>query len=957
MSKDNSNISDISSTNDSSRTSLYQLYGVEKNNNEQKIKNEDKNKIDCIKSDEIDQENYIKINTKNQFEIYNSEESNKKLEEILNYAKELIEENSNREMSLKFIDKLFPKCKRDTFIISKLISKKLMKTINKKLIEEKLDFFYQNRNDIKYSKKLVLTKEYINNIGYILCYSYSKFEDFKIKEKKDLINFIFFSFSKKEDALNDFYSYCNEKGKSPQDISLLNYLDKNDIKNYVIPGVFLFLMLCFDFINILELDMNVISDFRQKKNEDFYLFVITIFNINYLATKIARFKLNFSNEKFQNDIYTFFDKELTSVYGNQNRDKKINKNLSKKDFYKKRWDFVTDYLLNKQINSPKKEDDNNTSTITSNNDYSVTGYKNKNIKFEELSFIDIDKDSEIVDSQFYDSIGRTESLKIKQYNISESYSRIQTFETDSFIQSDRQNNFRNLTYTGNLEDIIKDEYDIMVENNKNILDLLSIVIFNILRLKNLKNFKNLDLVMNDCYYKEFITSFGNIESSSKKSTINNFHILDFFNKVKDLKRLNIEFNSLDYLTFYKILSIIVKNKDLKSLQISFFSSLISYSPQYIYKVYQQNFNIKEIENGTESPESYLLHEFLQYFTENFDVLFELIKQRMTIFGILSFVFDIPDIISKRQRYLIVILKFILNILFLIDSQKSKVQKLIILSPKTILEPNSFYVEEILDSINMAEKGIELKELSMQMQFYRISNLKNLISYRLTYLKLGDLDIFTLKGLAKHLCSYNFYKNSSLNVLTIGLLKNITKFTKEIEYLLNELFAIKLKKLKELNIYSNILIEKEENFYKILKNNWIPSCRLILNEKSLGKSNGKDDIMGSEANLRNSNKTIANMKNKEKKIYYLLHHELEEEILNPNEKNLRKTKKISTNECDIAWYLNYLLFFRYKNSKNGENKIGYYNQKNITFNILKFLYFTKSAKITTKLEDNSTNKNN
>ena len=293
MSKDNSNISDISSTNDSSRTSLYQLYGVEKNNNEQKIKNEDKNKIDCIKSDEIDQENYIKINTKNQFEIYNSEESNKKLEEILNYAKELIEENSNREMSLKFIDKLFPKCKRDTFIISKLISKKLMKTINKKLIEEKLDFFYQNRNDIKYSKKLVLTKEYINNIGYILCYSYSKFEDFKIKEKKDLINFIFFSFSKKEDALNDFYSYCNEKGKSPQDISLLNYLDKNDIKNYVLPGVFLFLMLCFDFINILELDMNVISDFRQKKNEDFYLFVITIFNINYLATKIARFKLNF----------------------------------------------------------------------------------------------------------------------------------------------------------------------------------------------------------------------------------------------------------------------------------------------------------------------------------------------------------------------------------------------------------------------------------------------------------------------------------------------------------------------------------------------------------------------------------------------------------------------------------------------------------------------------------------
>ena len=174
-------------------------------------------------------------------------------------------------------------------------------------------------------------------------------------------------------------------------------------------------------------------------------------------------------------------------------------------------------------------------------------------------------------------------------------SRIQTFETDSFIQSDRQNNLRNLTYTGNLEDIIKDEYDIMVENNKNILELLSIVIFNILRLKNLKELKSLELVINDCYYKEFINLFENIASSSKESTINNFHILDIFNKMKnDLERFNVEFNCLDYLTFYKILSIINKNKDLKSLKISFFASLISYSPQYIYKIYQQNCDKKEI---------------------------------------------------------------------------------------------------------------------------------------------------------------------------------------------------------------------------------------------------------------------------------------------------------------------------------------------------------------------------
>ena len=953
MSKDNNKTSDTSSTNSSGRISFYQLFGVPKSNYDQKIKCEDKKNIIYIKSDEIEQENFIKINTKNQFEIYNSEESKKKLNEILNYIEDLVDEESNEEMSQNFLDKLFPKGKRVAFLISKLISKKLIKKISKKMIGEKLDFFFQNRIEFRYSKKLILTKENINNIGYILCYSFSKFEDSNVNDKRDLKNFI--SHSDKINVLNDFFSYCNEKSKSPQDTNILEFLEKKDIKDYLLPGAFLFLICCFDYINILEFDMNVINECKQMSKVDFYLFIITILNIHYLVTKTDRFKINFNNEKFQNDIYSFFDKELISVYKHQNRDLKKNKNFSKKDFYKKRWDFETDYILNKQKNSPKKEDDNNSSVLTYNNDNNITKLKNKNIKFEEMSFIDIDKDSEIGDSQFSELRERTDSVKIKPYNLTDSFYGNQTFEADSLKKLNIQNYLRNFTFTDNLDNIIKDEYDVIVENNKIILELLSIALINIRRLKNLKN---LDIYMNDCYYKEFITSFGNIKSSSKLSNINNFHILDFLRKLEELIAFNVEFNCLDYLTFYKIISIIDKNKDINSLQISFFTSLISYSPQYIYKLYLQNSDKKEIEKGIDYPESFLLNEFLQYFIENFEFLFELIKARMTNFENISFIFDIPDIVSKRQRYLIIILKFIFNILFLIDSPKSKVKKLIILSPKTTLDPNSLYIEEILDSINLAEKNRTLKELSIQLQFYRISNIKNLISYKLTYLKLGDLDIITLKELTKHLCSYNFYNYSSLSDLTIGLLNNITKFTKEIEYLLNELFAIKLKKIEKLTVYSNIYIEKEDKFYNIFKNNWIPSCCLILNEKSFGKSNDKDYNMDSEANIKDNKKKKMNEKNKEKKIYYLLHHELEEKILTANEKNLRKRKQISTNECDVAWYLKYLLIFRYsKKGKNGKNNIGYYDQKNIIFNILKYLYFTKSAKIITKLENNSSNNTN
>jgi len=122
------------------------------------------------------------------------------------------------------------------------------------------------------------------------------------------------------------------------------------------------------------------------------------------------------------------------------------------------------------------------------------------------------------------------------------------------------------------------------------LELLYIVILGFLRLK----IKNLEIILNDCYYKEFMNSFKHIKCSSRKSSKNNFHILDhFINKMKEVKSFNIKFNSLDYLTFYKLLSVIKNNAEIESLQISFFSSLISYSPQYLFKLYQQNFEKKK----------------------------------------------------------------------------------------------------------------------------------------------------------------------------------------------------------------------------------------------------------------------------------------------------------------------------------------------------------------------------
>ena len=897
------------------------------------------------KLNEFEEENYLEINTKNQFDIYNIKESSKKLEEIINYVEELMEDNPNQELWQKFLDKLFPKCRREAFLISKLISKKLMKlkNINKSFIEEKINYFFSNRMEFRYSKKLILNKDNINNIGYILCYSFSKFEDLDINDKKELNNKI--KEKKNINILSDFYNYCNENNKNPFDNNKLEFLESK-IKEYELPGEILFLINCFEYINILEIDLNEISETKEY-HESFYLFIITLLNINYLVSHTDQFKINFNNQKLQNDIYNYYNEELNSFYISHNIDLKKNKKYPKNEIYRKRWDFETDYIITKKkflSNEEEKKDE----IIKENDSILSTNYANKNSPSIEstLSFIEIDKDSDLGDSQLFDRSRKNSFIFKSTKIISSSFLRSNTHDIEtSNLLSNSLN--RNLSYNDNFDKNIETEkYIEIVDKNKNILELICILILGLLRLKNINN---LDLVMNDSYYKEFIHSFGSVSLNSKKDKKkNNFHILDFFIKNKDkiynrLISFNIEFNSIDFFTFYKLFTVIKQNENLNCLQISFFSSLISYSPQYIYKLYQQNKDKNEIENEIFSPDYYLLNELLSYFIENLDVLFALIKKKNL--EILSLIFDIPEIILEKKRYMTTILKFILNILFLIDSRKSKIKSLKIISPKTILDSRSFSnLEELLDNIDIDKKNSTIKELTIQIQFFRINNIKNIISHNLIKLRIGEVDIYTLRELSKFLCSYNFFKNSCLQLLTIGLLNFITHFTKEIEYLLNKLFSIKIKTLKKININSNIYISSKKKFYKIIENNWIPSYSITLNEKS--ELSWKKQETPENNEINNKNKIIE--KKKEKRILYLLHHQLEQEILTANDLNLRDKKKIDKKDSEIVWYLKYLLIFRYsKKNKDNENNINYYDQKKIIFNILKFLYYTKTTKIEIK----------
>ena len=434
--------------------------------------------------------------------------------------------------------------------------------------------------------------------------------------------------------------------------------------------------------------------------------------------------------------------------------------------------------------------------------------------------------------------------------------------------------------------------------------------------------------MNDSYNYEFLTHLVNTYNLDTDLIYNNFHILDIiYNKIKDLKRLNIEINALDSLTFNKVLNFIYKNESLNSIYLSFFSSDVSYFRRPLLKLYNQLIGNAEKIIQYKNIENKILDDFLPYFIQNLSVLFEILKKNKNIQN-LGLNFDLPSIISIKQSYVMPILKFILNILFLIDNNKCKLKKLTILSPLLVVGNKIFPgINDIIYNFCINEKNKILNELNIQMQFNQILYIKNLISSRLIKLNLGDLDLMTFSSLVKYLISYKFCITSNLRNLGIGLNKTITFFNTELKLNLRNLFYIKIANLLELNLYTNlILIEKEYKYLlDILNNNWISSYVITFNSKS--------------------NLILEKFNSSRNNIKFFVSHNLEKKIFDENEnnKNLKNNKDI--NYDYLFWCLKYLFNKKYYNSSTN-----FVSKKNCINSIIKYLYFSKKIKINHSLEE-------
>ena len=775
--------------------------------------------IPKIKDNQNESYNYfLEINTKNSFNLNYSQE----FSELENTLNKEIQSESNLELKIinSYLNNLFPKCNQDPFLISQYISRLLYSSQRKKMnkeIETQLEFFVKNKKIKSNTLPLCLNNFVI--MGYILHCSYNNFKSYNIDNLQKLKKCVNEIDTNGINIINDYDKFCNERKK---DFNIRKFISKRKNK-YCMPCELIFLINYLKNINILDIT------FEEVKLEisDFYLYVLTLLNLQIILPRIDYIKINTINIALQMDIYSrFFRLEKDAL-------KKTNKyiksfNLSNNtNLFRKKWDFLNIFYIK------EKQSLLQTNIPAHNNDFE-SSLMNENIHINDI----INKYSYILSSIL-------------------------------------------ITFFSFYENI---------------------------------NINRLELIMNDSYsheYQFFFKKFCLVDVPPF------FHILNFIKNKNSIKSLNVELNILDYLISKKIFYLIHKNINLTELQLSFFSSDITYLQQSIYKLYYQYVNTKK-ENKIyylQEPEIDMLNHINKYFEKNLNILFDIIlaKKNLTKLGLY---FEVPSILINNQKYMILILKFIINIIFLLDEEDSKLNTLTLLSPYSVLDKSFFpSIDIYLEDLEIYEKNENLLHLNLRLKMYKIVNIKKIISTNLLILNIGDFDLFSFEALINYLISYKFSLKSKLKYLTIGLLKSIIDYNQKIRELFNKLFSIKILQLYELNLYTNIIIDNKEKYsdlINILNNRWVSSSTIILNDISL--------------------KTLEDNKKLTNNLKYIIPI-FKEEIKSDDSKN-------SSIIC--YYFLKYLFFNKFKENNYKENFNNTLDK--IAYGIFKYLCYERKMTI-------------
>ena len=393
----------------------------------------------------------------------------------------------------------------------------------------------------------------------------------------------------------------------------------------------------------------------------------------------------------------------------------------------------------------------------------------------------------------------------------------------SFIESSTISNFDNSinfsndnSNINNLNDQRNEiDYSRIVEINQMKFDMIMIYSFFIMKWNSIFV---LNLKLNDSFKKEILTSFY-----LKKLKPIDIDFLDVFCNMNQLINLNFEFNALNYQVFGKILGIINFNMKLTILRMSFFTEEIFYSPSGLFKLsYDLDEKIdkyfdEKLDNmifndfTNHDIDHLIINQLLKYFERNLEILINLLLKNKTLREC-TFVFHLPDLIINDERYINTLIKFIMNVFILVAFDKHSFNTFKIIAPLILFDDRKYPIlNQILGLIKTKNSNSYLdsiKNLTIQLKFFEMTNIVNLITINLTSLFLGDLDVETFKAFVKLYCSNDFISKSKLNILVISLQYYIIDFSQFSDLFFN--FYSKIpKELNELSLISNLKINNEQ----------------------------------------------------------------------------------------------------------------------------------------------------
>ena len=237
---------------------------------------------------------YIKIDGSNSLKEIDGNYLNVKLKDIKN-------ENDNYD-NINFIVNEILKKMNYTFVDVFNFSLNLAKTldIKKEEVEALDELFYQINQSIN-EQELYLTNPIFISIGKLLCYSYSRFDKYKIKNLEKLKKVVEKTNNDDVNIFTNFFLWCAKQNKETEVAYFKEYL-KKERYSLALPPEIIILLNTYKNISSLILDIKQLN-FPFLNEEDFKYFSLAILNLHWLLISLKNIKFIFVNRNLEQSLF------------------------------------------------------------------------------------------------------------------------------------------------------------------------------------------------------------------------------------------------------------------------------------------------------------------------------------------------------------------------------------------------------------------------------------------------------------------------------------------------------------------------------------------------------------------------------------------------------------------------------------------------------------------------------